>query len=167
MAIEQCRVCGKELGQDQKCSRCGFPRVSILGEQKDGNDEMTGLVEMYRTHLLTGRTLSIPIYQWKADEGHLEFLKKEETTLNLDKLALNSMQILPFEFAMERGKETLELTILFDGGKESQREVSVGIPTLQGRGSWKLGVLLTEQLKIVLGLTNGEQECRSSEIDIL
>ena len=155
-----CLVCKKEF-HGSKCPRCGFPVV----ESTDVDvliESMREQIENYRHSFLSGLTLSLRIYRWKADGERIVPNGSELLPVGSFLELCGDPKLLAQKFARIPDADTLELEVVFTSGERS-RTVRVSVPNLKEPSLENIGVETDADMRFRVCLKNDFGSLSSSE----
>ena len=158
----KCLICKEEL-TGNVCTRCGFPKISVVGGPQD-DPVIKKAVHDYREKMLKKVTIEMETYQYKEDGNKLVLDKTSRIPVGEQLQNLKKGQCTWFQedFARMEAGEDMTLTLFIrNDGKETRREIRLKAPDI--RSFWNAGLKAEDGMDyvVVLGTKDNYVETES------
>lgn len=160
----QCLVCYKTL-DGNICPRCGFQHVDIIGDSEKALELQKSLADMYRPTFLKRYNVGVTSYFWKDDNGEIVLDTAKRLPFGTADVMINQTVWLDQEFARIPDEEELTIELSVKKDDAEAYPVQVRLPALKEKQLQKIGVSLTDDLKLRLVLKNQDSQVSSAPTD--
>ncbi|MGN0299060.1 MAG: hypothetical protein ACI4C1_07780 [Lachnospiraceae bacterium] len=151
----ECYCCGTQINLDEDCSVCGFPAISVIGDEASAKKKIMEEAEKYRNEIL--RNYDIGIITYLGQE------RKRVSIAGANELVYQD-KWLEQKIARIDGKKKImvDLSVLKNGGQE--QIYSLELPVLKEVDFWKVGLSLKKGFQLKLMIKNDSSKVESESI---
>lgn len=164
----KCDICKTEIAEGMSaCPVCGFPVLYVVGSAQMPVDYIEAVTAAYKKKLLQSLRVSVLVFSWKKSDDEIVLNEKHKVQIATGEELLAGQAVwLNEEFARTVSEPAVELTyeLQTDKGKE---EGTVKIAAPQDASLWKVGAVLTEDMKLKLLIKSDIGQTESDSLPFL